>query len=83
MPEFLLDTVGDVCPVPLLKVQKEARRLGPGDLLVIEIGQPRTVRNIIEWAAKNGYATEVSPEAHGMWRLGLRLGAGGARKAGR
>ncbi|MHB8928269.1 MAG: sulfurtransferase TusA family protein [Bacillota bacterium] len=87
MPEYRLDTVGDVCPVPLLRVQKEARRLGPGDLLVVDIGQPRTVRNILDWAAKNGYATEVAPEDHGTWRLGLRLGGTGVAmdvgKAGR
>jgi len=80
MPEFRLDTVGDVCPVPLLKVEKEARRLGPGDRLVIDIGQPRTVRNIIDWAVKNGYVTEVTTEAPGMWRLALRLGVVGTGK---
>ncbi|HEY3314049.1 MAG TPA: sulfurtransferase TusA family protein [Bacillota bacterium] len=81
MSEYRIDAVGDVCPVPLLKVQRAALKLAPGDLLVVEVGQPRTVRNVVEWAGKNGFSAEIRESAPGVWQLDLRA-AGGGRSLG-
>lgn len=82
MSEYKIDAVGDVCPVPLLKVERAAMKMAPGDHLVVEVGQPRTVRNVIEWAGKNGFSAEIRESAPGLWQLDLRVTVGRRRGGG-
>jgi len=72
MAEIFLDLVGLVCPAPLLETQKKFNELASGDVLVIETEHPRAVRNIMDWAWREGYANDVDEVENGQWRIILK-----------
>lgn len=71
MAEHFLDLLGYVCPVPLLKAQEKIRDMASGDVLVIETEHARAVRNILNWAWREGYPVDVNDEDRGLWRIRL------------
>ena len=37
MAEFTVDCLGEACPVPLMKVQKQMEKMAVGDVLIAQI----------------------------------------------
>lgn len=68
-----LDLVDEVCPVPLLRVQEAVARAAPGDTVVVRLGHARSVRNVMEWAERQGIPFAVREERGGTWELTLRV----------
>jgi len=71
MPTFHLELCGEICPVPLLRTQKQMERLSSGDCLIIETEQTQAVRNIARWATKEGHQVEVEEVDNGLWQITL------------
>jgi len=71
MAEHSLDLVGDICPIPLLKTEREMKKIRVGDVLLIETEHGRVVRNICDWAHKHGHRIEMMAVSDGIWRLKL------------
>ena len=69
MPRYTLDLVGDVCPVPLLKTEREMQRLKVGDALQIETEHARAVRSICDWARKRRFGVVVCESGNGIWTI--------------
>ena len=69
MAEFSLDCLGEACPVPLLKTQKEIEKLGVGDVLIVNIDHSCAMKNIPEWARNQGYNVEVEEVDDGEWEV--------------
>lgn len=64
-----LDLVGEVCPVPVLKAAEVMERLKPGDVLTIITDFARSVRNLMDWAERCGYAFEIEELEDGSWAV--------------
>lgn len=71
MATYRLDLSGEVCPIPLLKTQQKFQQLLTGDTLVVETDFSRSVRNIMEWAEKNGLKFAVENLEDGVWQVCL------------
>lgn len=69
-----MDLIGFVCPVPLLETKKKYKDLALGDVLVIETEHPRAVRNIMDWAWREGHAVDADEVKNGLWRITLKKG---------
>lgn len=69
MAEFSLDCLGEACPVPLMKTQKEIEKLGVGDVLIVNIDHSCAMKNIPEWARNQGYNVEVEEVEDGEWEV--------------
>lgn len=69
MAEFTLDCLGEACPVPLLKVQKKWADLQRGDVLIVNIDHSCALKNIPEWARKEGQNVEVEEVDDGLWDI--------------
>ncbi|GKI13630.1 sulfurtransferase TusA family protein [Allofournierella sp.] len=69
MAEFSLDCLGEACPVPLMKTQKEIEKLGVGDVLIVNIDHSCAMKNIPEWARNQGYNVEVEEVDDGEWEV--------------
>lgn len=65
----VLDLLGEVCPVPLLRTQEAVAQLAPGAELVVETDFARAVRNITQWCARNQYPYQVQSLRGGIWRV--------------
>lgn len=53
--QHLLETVGQVCPFPLVEAKKAMDGLPVGDELKIDFDCTQATEAIPEWAAENGY----------------------------
>ena len=69
MADFSLDCLGEACPVPLMKTQKEIEKLGVGDVLIVNIDHSCAMKNIPEWARNQGYNVEVEEVDDGEWEV--------------
>lgn len=69
MTEVVLELLGEVCPVPLLKTEDKVKKLTCGDKLVIKVDHTQAVRNIMDWCEENDYEFEVEEIVTGIWGL--------------
>ena len=67
MAQFELDCLGEACPVPLMKTEKKMNTLTAGDVLVVHIDHSCAMKNVPEWARKQGYNVEVEEVDDGEW----------------
>jgi TusA-related sulfurtransferase len=69
MKEVMLDCFGEACPVPLVKAQNKLKELEIGDVLIVQIDHSCAMKNVPEWARKEGYNVEVEEVDDGEWEV--------------
>ncbi|MEG0328184.1 MAG: sulfurtransferase TusA family protein [Erysipelothrix sp.] len=69
MKEFELDCIGEACPIPLMKTEKKMEELAVGDVLVVHIDHSCAMKNVPEWARKQGHNVEIDEVDDGEWDL--------------
>jgi tRNA 2-thiouridine synthesizing protein A len=73
-PAQTLDTLGRVCPYPLLLTKKALEKLGSGQTLKVLCDAPASAEDSIpRYAEKQGYNFEsVKLEDNGYWELFIK-----------
>lgn len=69
MKEVVLDCLGEACPVPLVKTENALKELGAGDVLIVQVDHSCAMKNVPEWARKNGYNVEIDEVDDGEWEV--------------
>lgn len=69
MAEFNLDCMGEACPIPLMKTEKKMEELAVGDVLVVAIDHSCAMKNVPEWARKQGHNVEIEEVDDGEWEI--------------
>jgi len=69
MAEARIDCLGEICPVPLIKTQKKLDTLKVGDVLTVEIDHSCAMKNIPEWARKEGHNVDIEEVDDGQWEV--------------
>jgi len=69
MKEVVLECYGEACPVPLVKAQKKIKELDAGDVLIVQIDHSCAMKNIPEWARKDGHNVEIDEVEDGEWEI--------------
>ena len=69
MAERELNCLGEACPVPLIKAQKEMESMAVGDVLVLHIDHSCAMKNIPDWAREAGHAVEIEEIDEGEWDI--------------
>lgn len=69
MAEYVLDCLGEACPVPLIRTQNKMDELEIGDILVVQIDHSCAMKNVPEWARKVGHNVEIEEVDDGEWEL--------------
>lgn len=67
--EIRLDCLGEACPVPLIKTQKKIVDVAVGDTLIVEVDHSCAIKNVPEWARKEGYNCEIDEVDDGQWEI--------------
>lgn len=65
--EVVLDCMGEACPVPLIKTEKKMAELEVGDVLVVQMDHSCAMKNVPEWARKQGHNVEIEEVDDGEW----------------
>ncbi|MDA8168545.1 MAG: sulfurtransferase TusA family protein [Nitrospiraceae bacterium] len=70
-PTETLDTLGRVCPYPLVLTKKAIEKLGSGSILKVLCDAPASAEDTIpRWAEKQGFGFEMRKlEDKGYWEL--------------
>ena len=70
-PTEVLDTLGRVCPYPLVLTKKALEKLKGGDIIKVLCDAPASAEDTIpRWAEKLGYGFESKKlEDKGYWEL--------------
>lgn len=69
MAEFTLDCMGEACPIPLIKTEKEMEKLSVGDVVVVQVDHSCAIKNVPEWARTQGYNVEIDDVDDGEWEI--------------
>lgn len=69
MNTHLLDVMGEVCPVPLLRLEERVATLSGDWELLVETDFPRTLRTISQWCTRRGHPFEILNMRRGVWRI--------------
>ncbi|NCC97305.1 MAG: sulfurtransferase TusA family protein [Synergistales bacterium] len=67
--EHTLDCLGEACPIPLIKTQKKMAEMAVGDTITIEVDHSCAIKNVPEWANKEGYNCEIDEIDDGQWEI--------------
>ncbi|MHB1393205.1 MAG: sulfurtransferase TusA family protein [Clostridia bacterium] len=67
--EVALDCMGEACPVPLIKTENALKKLELGDVLVVQIDHSCAMKNVPEWARKEGHNVEIEEVDDGEWEI--------------
>jgi TusA-related sulfurtransferase len=65
--EVELDCMGEACPIPLIKTEKALESMEVGDTLIVLIDHSCAMKNVPEWARKQGHEVELEEVDDGEW----------------
>lgn len=69
MAEIELDCMGEACPVPLVKAEKQLDKMNVGDILIVQIDHSCAMKNVPEWARNQGHNVEIDEVDDGEWEV--------------
>ncbi|NMA84456.1 MAG: sulfurtransferase TusA family protein [Epulopiscium sp.] len=69
MKEINLDCLGEACPIPLMKTEKKMEEMAVGDVIIVAIDHSCAMKNIPEWARKQGHNVEIEEVDDGEWEI--------------
>ncbi|MDK2803590.1 MAG: hypothetical protein PWR23_594 [Peptostreptococcaceae bacterium] len=69
MKEVILDCLGEACPIPLVKTENAMKELASGDVLIVQIDHSCAMKNVPEWARKEGHNVEIEEVDDGEWEV--------------
>ena len=72
MTKIRLDCVGEACPIPLVKTQKKMAIMKVGEVLIVEIDHSCAMKNVPEWARKEGHNVDIEEVDDGLWKIYLK-----------
>ncbi len=67
-----LDTLGLLCPLPVLKAAKRLRAMAPGATLRMQADDPAAVIDVPHFCAEQGYTLISSEDADGVQTYVIR-----------
>jgi len=69
MAEHKLDCMYEACPIPLLKANKKLKELVEGDILIMQTDHSCSIKNVVEWAKKEGHHIDYMEIGEGEWEI--------------
>ncbi len=69
MGKFILDALGDMCPIPAIKAEKKLKELKEGDTLVVETDHSCAMTSIPNHLKKKKCSIEIEEIEEGIWHI--------------
>ncbi|MEW6524623.1 MAG: sulfurtransferase TusA family protein [Bacillota bacterium] len=69
--EHFIDTCGEMCPLPIVRVKARLRLAKPGDVLRVLTDHACAVEALAEYGSGIGLDVEVNESQVGVWELVL------------
>lgn len=69
----VLDCFGDICPVPILKIQKELKSSSPGDEFMVVTDHSCTVESVKTHKYDKPVTLEIDEVMNGVWEIYFKV----------
>ncbi|MGE5630533.1 MAG: sulfurtransferase TusA family protein [Caulobacteraceae bacterium] len=69
MAEIRLNCLGEACPIPLIRTQKKMKTMKIGEILIVETDHSCAMKNVPEWARKEGHGVDIEEVDDGQWEI--------------
>lgn len=66
-----LDCLGDMCPIPAMRLQNELKTARPGDCIQLVTDHSCVPRSIGEYCRKRGLACQITEAIPGVWEINI------------
>ena len=73
MAELTIDAQGLSCPMPIVKLAKQAKTLAAGDSVTVLSDDPGFEPDIAAWAEMQGHELVSLTEADGVWTAVIEI----------
>ncbi|MCY4444976.1 MAG: sulfurtransferase TusA family protein [Rhodobacteraceae bacterium] len=67
-----LDTLGLLCPLPVLKIQKQMRIMDSGDILTVLADDPASAVDIPFYCKENGHRLVNQSQINDHWQFQIK-----------
>lgn len=64
-----IDCFGEICPVPILKIEKELKKMQQGDEFLLVTDHSCTIENIREIYSKKDMIKKIDEVMNGVWEV--------------
>jgi TusA-related sulfurtransferase len=68
-PMMKIDCFGDICPVPLIKIQHQLDELNDGDSFMLVVDHSCVVESISEYYDDTKHVIELDEVMNGVWEI--------------
>ncbi len=66
-----IDCLGDICPVPLMKLQSLESNLGNGESVMIVTDHSCTCQSLLSYCNKKRYPVRIAEPMSGIWEVSV------------
>ncbi len=73
MADFTIDAQGLSCPMPIVKLAKQAKELAAGDTVTVLSDDPGFEPDIAAWVEVQGHTLVSLTEADGVWTATIEI----------
>lgn len=67
-----LITLGEICPLPLLKAVEKYKKMGKNDILKVVVDHSCTLENIRGYFSKLKCSVEIDEVLNGVWEIYIK-----------
>ena len=68
--DHVVDSFGDICPIPIIKAERKLKEIGMMDRIVIESDHTCSTSSVVNhFKTKYGYPTEAVKVGDGVWHI--------------
>ncbi|MDN5351135.1 MAG: tRNA 2-thiouridine synthesizing protein [Clostridiales bacterium] len=64
-----IDCFGDICPIPMLKMQNELTHTAPGETFQMVVDHSCVIESIREYLSKSPFSYEIEEVINGVWEI--------------
>lgn len=72
MAEYFIDALGEMCPVPNIRIREKLKELDIGDAIILETDHSCAWITISNEMRRKGYKTAVKEIDTGIWQVSVR-----------
>lgn len=66
-----IDCFGEICPLPLLKIEEELKKMQPGETFMLVTDHSCTIEHIRDKYEKRGLVRSLDEVMNGVWEVVL------------
>lgn len=68
-----IDCLGDICPVPIIKINKALSSASIGDSILVKTDHSCVSQSILDHFSKRNYSVDIDEVINGVWEITITV----------